>query len=321
MRILVVDDSEDFRDLLNGALLSAGYADVVTASSGWEALKLLDVGSSSDEKPAVDVALLDIVMPEMDGVEVCARIRNDRRYADLPIIMVTALDDMTHLSKAFVAGATDYLTKPINRIELIARVRAALRLKQELDRRQAREQELLGFLSKSGDRRSALWIDETTGLIAGEVAEAYLGAGCGCGPEDFISVLAITIDGFEEFRAADGEGAARHVLAEAARAIRRVTVPLGTVAASYRSDMTIVIAPDVDSDAARRLGEALLAAIAKVQLCDSVSVGSDCITASVVAITGLAKHPVDRMRLLTEAISNVKAAANAGGDRVVVLTL
>ncbi len=142
MRILVIDDSEDSRDLTEGALLSAGYTDIVTASSGWEALKILDVGRATEEKPTVDVALLDIVMPEMDGVEACARIRNDPRYADLPIIMVTSLDDMNSLSNAFVAGATDYVTKPVNRVELIARVRAALRLKQELDRRQAREREL-----------------------------------------------------------------------------------------------------------------------------------------------------------------------------------
>ena len=106
--------------------MSAGYTDIVTAASGWEALKILDVGRTTDEEPPVDVVLLDIVMPEMDGVEVCARIRNDPRYADLPIIMVTSLDDMNSLANAFVAGATDYVTKPVNRVELVARVRAAL---------------------------------------------------------------------------------------------------------------------------------------------------------------------------------------------------
>src|SRR6202451_3254308 len=138
MRILVVDDSEDSRDLTEGALLSAGYTDIVTASSAWEALKILDVGRATDEKCTVDVALLDIVMPEMDGVEACARIRNDPRYADLPVIMVTSRDDMNSLANAFVAGATDYITKPVNRVELGARVRAALRLKQEVARRQGR---------------------------------------------------------------------------------------------------------------------------------------------------------------------------------------
>jgi DNA-binding response OmpR family regulator len=127
MRILLIDDMEDSRDLTEAALMSAGYTDIVTAASGWEALKALDVGSISEERPTIDVVLLDIVMPEMDGVECCARMRNDARYTDLPIIMVTALDDMDSLANAFVAGATDYITKPVNRVELVARVRACAR--------------------------------------------------------------------------------------------------------------------------------------------------------------------------------------------------
>ena len=189
MRILVVDDVEDSRDLTEAALLSAGYTDIVTAASGWETLKILDVGRTNDERPPFDVVLLDIVMPEMDGIEACARIRNDPRYADLPIIMVTALDDMDSLANAFVAGANDYITKPINRVELVARVRAALRLKQELDRRQARERELLNFVSNWGDRRASTLIDEATGLFVGEAAEAYLSAASGCESDAVISIF------------------------------------------------------------------------------------------------------------------------------------
>ena len=194
MRILIIDDSEDSRDLEEGTLLSAGYDDVVIAASGWEALKVLDIGRNSDEPPSVDIVLLDVVMPDMDGVETCARIRNDPRCADLPIIMVTSRDDMETLSNAFVAGATDYVTKPVNRMELIARVRAALRLKAELDRRQAREHELLGFLSSWGNRRASLWIDEATGLFVGEVAEAYLTSAVGYESNDAMSIVAMTID-------------------------------------------------------------------------------------------------------------------------------
>src|ERR1700681_1651090 len=176
MRILVVDDQEDARDLTEGGLMSAGYTDLVTANSAWEALKYLDVGRTTDEAPAVDLVLLDIVMPEMDGTEACARIRNDSRYADLPIIMLTSLEDKDAVAKAFGSGATDYITKPVVRVELIARVRAAIRLKAELDRRHQRERELLRFLSRWVDQRATLWIDEATGLFVGEVAEAYLTA-------------------------------------------------------------------------------------------------------------------------------------------------
>lgn len=320
MRILVVDDSEDSRDLTEGALLSAGYTDIVTAASGWDALRILDVGRPGDADPPVDIVLLDIVMPEMDGVEVCARARSDPRYADLPIIMVTSLDDMNSLANAFVAGATDYVTKPVNRIELVARVRAALRLKQELDRRQARERELLAFLSSWGDRRASVWIDEATGLFVGEAAETYLTA-CSSDPDEMISVLALTLDRFDVDRAAKGNAEERDVLARVARAVRRLVATVGIVAAAYRNGMIILIAPGLDADSARELAETLHATVQKLRLPNSESVASDYVTASVAAITGRAERDVDRIQLLTQVISSVQQAATAGGDRVMALSL
>lgn len=319
MRILVVDDSEESRDLTEGALLSAGYADIITAASGWEALKILDIGRTTDEHPPVDLALLDIIMHEMDGVEVCARIRNDPRYADLPIIMVTSLVDMDSLSNAFVAGATDYVTKPLNRIELVARVRAALRLKQELDRRHARERELLSFLSSWGDRRAGIWIDETTGLFVGEVAEAYLTSATGS-TDDVISVIALTIDHFDNYRSGNAEGA-RNALAQIARAVRRLTATIGVVAAAYRNGMIIVVAPDLGLNSARELAETLHTTVQRLRLRNSESVASDFVTASVAAVSGRAKRDIDRIQLLTQAISRVQQAETAGGNRVLALNI
>ncbi len=321
MRILVVDDSEDSRDLTEAALLSAGYADVLTADSAWQALKILDVGGTAEQLLPVDLVLLDIVMPEMDGIEACARIRNDPRYGDFPIIMVTSLDDMDNLANAFVAGATDYVTKPINRVELVARVRAALKLKAELDRRQARERELLGFLSSWGDRRTGLWIDEATGLFVGEVAEAYLTAACGYETDELISVVAVTLDRFDVYRSAHGEAAARGVLADVSRAVRRLAATIGIVAASYRNGLIILVAPEIGTTSARELGETLRKTIAKLHLPNSESAVSNCVTASVVAITGRVKRTVDRVQLLTQAISEVQDATKAGGDRVLALTI
>jgi PleD family two-component response regulator len=319
MRILVVDDQEDARDLTEGALLSAGYDDIVTAASGWDALKVLDIGRTTDEDPAVDIALLDIVMPEMDGVEVCARIRNDPRYADLPIIMVTSLDDMNSLANAFVAGATDYVTKPVNRIELVARVRAALRLKQELDRRQARERELLAFLSSWGERRAGALIDETTGLFVGEVAEAYLAA-CSSDAEEVLSILTLTLDRFDTNRPANGQTEARTALALVARAVRRLAATIGIVAAAYKNGMIVLVAPELGANSARKLAEDLHATVQKLRLPNPESVASDYVTASVAAITGRASREVDRIHLLTQAITSAQQAAAAGGNRVLALS-
>jgi PleD family two-component response regulator len=321
MRILVVDDQEDSRDLTEGALLSAGYTAILAAASGWEALKILDIGNTNSGAVTVDVVLLDIVMPEMDGVEACARIRNDPRYADLPIIMVTSLDDMTSLSNAFVAGATDYITKPINRVELVARVRAALRLKQELDRRQERERELLAFVSSWGDRRANLLIDDATGLFVGEAAEAYLTGGCSCQEDEEISILALMLDRFDLYRASYGDKAAHNVLGQVARAVRRIAASVGIVAAAYRNGTIILVAPEVNAGSARELGEILRTTVARLRLPNSEAVVSDHITASVAAITGRVKRTIDRVQLLTHAISRVQDAAGAGGDRVLALTM
>jgi PleD family two-component response regulator len=321
MRILVVDDNDDHRDLAEAALLSAGYHDVGTAGSAWEALKLLDVGSTANGAPTADVVLLDIIMPEMDGIEACARIRNDARYADIPIIMVTSLDDMDSLANAFVAGATDYVTKPFNRIELVARVRAALRLKAELDRRLARERELLGFLSSWGDRRATLWIDETTGLFVGEVAEAYLTAATQHLADDTVSILALALDRFEVFRTAHGEEASRSVLARVALAIRGLAATIGMVAAAYRNGTIIVVAPECGANAARQLGEALCNVVARLHLSNTESIAADHITASVAAVTGKVRRATDRVHLLTRAITCVQDVAAAGGNRVLAVTV
>jgi diguanylate cyclase (GGDEF)-like protein len=316
----VVDDTEDSRDLTEGALLSAGYTDILTAASGWEALKVLDIGRATEDDPSVDVVLLDIVMPEMDGVEACARMRNDPRYADLPIIMVTALADMNSLSNAFIAGATDYVTKPINRIELVARVRAALRLKQELDRRRARERELLAFLSSWGDRRAGTWIDEATGLFVGEATEAYLKSICGSEKEQVISVLALTLDRFDSYQSAKGKTAGRDALAQVAGAIRPLAMTVGTVAAAYRNGTIILVAPELGANSALELAETLRSSVQKLRLPNFESAASDNVTASVAAVTGRVKCTVDWLQLLSQAISGVRQAADAGGNRVVTLT-
>jgi sigma-B regulation protein RsbU (phosphoserine phosphatase) len=321
MRILVVDDAEDSRDLTEAALLSAGYTDVVLAASAWEALKVLDIGCTVEGAPGFDLVLLDIVMPEMDGIEACARIRNDSRYADIPIIMVTSLDDMGSLNNAFVAGANDYVSKPVNRIELVARVRSAIKLKSELDRRQARERELLTFLSSWGDRRANLWIDEATGLFVGEIAEAYIAAG-GKGPGDeVISVIALELDRFDAYRTAHGEPASQTVLAQVARAVRGLGATIGIIPAAYRNGMIILVAPELGATSARQLGETLCTTISRLRLPNAESIGSDHVTASVAAVTGQVKRGIDRVFLLTQAISKVKEAIAAGGNRVLALSV
>lgn len=121
-KILVVDDDPKNVRLLAHLLMGKGYA-VVTATSGPEALAKL-------ETERLDLVLLDVVMPAMGGYEVCQKIRENPATGILPVVMVTALDPAQERLKGLEAGADDFLTKPINQLELLARVRSLLRIKE-----------------------------------------------------------------------------------------------------------------------------------------------------------------------------------------------
>jgi PleD family two-component response regulator len=320
MRILIVDDCEDSRELTEAALTTAGYRDVHAVGTAWEAFKTLDVGRTPGEAPPLaDIVLLDVVMPEVDGIEACARIRNDPRYADIPILMITSLEDVENLGKAFAAGATDYITKPINRVELLARVKAAHKLKAELERRQARERELLGFVSSWGDRRGSQWVDDTTGLFVGEVAEAYLMGVPETPVEDTVSIIALAIDRLDVYRNSHGEMAAHGVLANAAHAIRNTTAMVGVIAAIYRDATIVLIVPETTAAAARRLAETLCASIARLAVPGNGAAPTAHVTASVSVVSGRVRGGLDRAQLLTQAIAGVKTAAANGGNRVAAM--
>lgn len=135
MAVLVVDDSEDIRLLVSTHLKSAGYSDIMTASSAEEVFELLGLGESGGENKGQipDLILLDIMLPDMDGIDLCKKLRQNELFEEIPIVMVTAKQESSELENAFLAGATDYIRKPIDRIELQARVRLAIKLKQRFD--------------------------------------------------------------------------------------------------------------------------------------------------------------------------------------------
>src|SRR5215469_13199069 len=124
-RVLVVDDVPANVKLME-ARLSAEYFDVVTALTGQEALTLC-------ERVECDIVLLDVMMPDMDGFDVCRRLKANPSTHHLPVVMVTALDQASDRVKGLQAGADDFLTKPVSDIALIARVRSLVRLKMMTD--------------------------------------------------------------------------------------------------------------------------------------------------------------------------------------------
>ncbi|MCW2237994.1 fused response regulator/phosphatase [Azospirillum canadense] len=117
--ILVVDDTDFNRTLIGALLTEAGFHDIAYAKDGFDALSQIAARTP-------DLVILDIMMPGMDGFEVCRRLRADHAYADLPVLVQTALSSSDDRNKAFAAGTTDLISKPLDRAELLARVRIHL---------------------------------------------------------------------------------------------------------------------------------------------------------------------------------------------------
>lgn len=149
--ILVVDDDHAARATMEGILTGLGH-ELLTASSGAEALEI-----ARARRP--DLVLLDVMMPGMDGFEVCRRIRADSDLTEIPVIMATALDDQDAKLRGLESGADDLVTKPINRAELRARVQTVLRLNRyrKLAKRQAELESALAQLQSAYDQTLAGW--------------------------------------------------------------------------------------------------------------------------------------------------------------------
>jgi PleD family two-component response regulator len=321
MNILIVDDSEDHRELTEAALQSAGYKNVVAAASAAEAFKALGLNRSAGNGTIpIDIVLLDIVMPEMDGIEACAYIRSHQRYEDVPIIMITSLDDMDSLASAFVAGANDYISKPVNRIELLARVRAALKLKGELEQRRTRERELMNFVASWGQRQATQWVDEATGLFTGAAAEAYLNSEARLAEAELISVITVLIDRLDEVKASQGEQAARTIQAGVAKVVRAMIAPVGAVAASYPNGLIAIVAPDLGAGNAQKLAQSICDTVAALSIGNREAIASDHVTVSAASVTGRVKHASERAKLLIEAITGAQQSTAEGGNRMSATT-
>ncbi len=123
MRILAVDDDKYIGELLSLIIEKAGHPEISVVTSGMSAMEML-----SDAAVPFECFLLDINMPEMDGIELCRRIRTIENYHYTPIIMLTAMSDKSSVDSAFQAGATDYATKPFELLDLTARLRVAQKM-------------------------------------------------------------------------------------------------------------------------------------------------------------------------------------------------
>jgi len=141
-KILIADDNEQNRELLEAYLSDDGH-EILMAADGQQTVEV-----AMEQLP--DLVLLDIMMPKLSGYEVCQRLKADERTQRIPVLMVTALKEMGDIQKAVDAGADDFLTKPVHRLELKTRVRSLLKVRHLTNERDR----LLAYIAEADSQVS-----------------------------------------------------------------------------------------------------------------------------------------------------------------------
>ncbi len=319
MRILIVDDSPTSRMLLESILRHSGYTELLQASSAVQALALLHEQAELEPgKSPVDLVLMDLNMPEMDGIQATSHLKANPQLSDIPIIMVTVSDDAQNLERAFEVGAIDYINKPVSKVELRARVRSVLRLKQEMDRRKLRERELQELTRQL---QAISNLDGLTGVPNRRLFdETY--------PREWLrsrrerlplSVLMIDIDFFKNYNDTYGHLQGDSCLRLVAQAIQGSLKRPADLVARFGGEEFCVILPQTDAEGALRIAHAIKDSVQALGIPHRASDVSDLVTVSIGIATRLPDLDEEPNTLLREADAALYQAKSQGRNAVALL--
>ncbi|MBF0508126.1 MAG: PleD family two-component system response regulator [Deltaproteobacteria bacterium] len=312
--ILIVEDSATQALLLQSLLEGNNYR-VAVAGNGLEALEYLD-----DHAP--DLIISDIIMPQMDGYELCHRINMSKQLKDIPIIMVTAMSEKEKLQLAFAAGAMDFIAKPVDRTELFARVRSLLKLKYEMDRRKAREQELLEVTKQLQEANLMLQrlseLDGLTNIANRRCFDVYLDQewrrATRTGSQ--LSMLMIDIDYFKLYNDTYGHQAGDECLRNVSKTLNHSLKRGGDFAARYGGEEFAIILPETDITGAVLLAQAIRAKVEELNISHAKSEVSDRVTISIGAASILPEKDLPNAILVTTADQALYQAKRSGRNQV-----
>ena len=176
----------------------------------------------------------------------------------------------------------------------------------------------MDFVSGWGDRSATVHVDEATGLLSGEAAEAYLNRRARFEGEEMVSIITVSIDRLEAIRARQG-AVARSIQAKVGKAIRAVAATIGVVAAAYRNGLIVVVAPGVGPSDAVALAQAIRAAVARLAIGNRELLAQDHVSVSAAVVSARVTGGADRVKLLTKAIAGAQRTSADGGDRMVAV--
>ncbi len=321
--VLVVDDSADDRLLLGTYLRSEGFGEVLNAESAQQAFHYLGMPELVST-PAVELVIMDVLMPEINGIQACKHIRAAPGAENLPILMISAHDESEWLDQALAAGATDYVPKPVNRAQLMMRVRAAVALKQQIDHRKARESELTSLrrqLDRANEQIELLKrIDDLTGVANWRHLDERLDNAWRrdrrVGNE--LALIAIDVDFLKAYNTRYGYVAGDECLKLIARTLHDKLHRVDDLVARYGGGGFVVLLPATSAEGAIHVAEQMRHAIEGLGIPHAASEIGDCVTVSAGVFANVPSErnsPVVFMLATDRALYRAKIA---GRNRVAV---
>ena len=312
--ILIVDDNPVNLDLLSGMLLDRGYR-VRVATNGRRAI-------SAARSAVPDLVMLDINMPEMDGYEVCRQLKGDETTVGVPIIFISALDNAIDKVKAFQTGGADYVTKPFQFEEVLARIEIQLkisRLQREMERKNEELRQSNLQLERANRMLRALsYLDALTGIANRrhfeESLEQEWRRAERAGTK--LSLLMVDIDYFKRLNDTQGHQCGDECLRIVAEALSDALRRAGDLAARYGGEEFAVLLPNTDREGAARIGEQIRAHVERLGIANAGAV-PPVVTVSVGAATTEPLLDVAPAALVDAADRALYRAKNAGRNRVI----
>jgi diguanylate cyclase (GGDEF)-like protein len=269
---------------------------------------------------------MDVMMPEMDGIEACKKLRTDTRFDDIPIIMVTASDEAESLAAAFRAGAIDFIRKPVNTTELFARVHSVLELKTERDRRKAREKDLVDAMEELRKANEILKhlsaVDGLTGISNRRNFDEFLEKECRrslrtCSPT---SLIMVDIDHFKAYNDSYGHQGGDDCLRTVASIIRKNIHRPADLVARYGGEEFVIVLPDTGSTQAETIAGNLLVRVEEAAIPHRASSTSGVVTISLGVVTMVPTQDAGYFELIKHADAALYNAKRGGRNRFAVAT-
>ncbi len=308
MRILIVDDTETIRKLLAHILTTEGHQNLFFAKSAKEGFKIL-------EDKEIDLILMDIIMPDLNGINACRIIKDKQGLKDIPVIMVTGKTDVGYLKKAFDAGAMDYIKKPINKVELLARVNSAIKLIKK-EKELQKTVELLEEANQELEQRASL--DGLTEIANRNFFDDALNKEWSRAKRDnnSLALLMMDIDNFKHYNDTYGHQGGDECLKKLAELFEDLTFRPGDLAARYGGEEFAVILPDTDLTGARKVAERMRQEVEDLKLEHKASKVSDYVTVSIGAAVAKPETENNQKKLVEAADKVLYQAKNNGRNRV-----